>query len=190
MAVSDSDTNRVKYVQTVPYSFRAVWNKKNNKMNKDYITKPIGYARCSNGGFAIQIEKKYREALRGLSEFGHINVVWWFSECDNDEQRNILTIKCPYKGSPEKIGTFATRSPERPNPIAFTVCEVLSVDEEKGEIQVSFLDAMDGTPILDIKPYTPSFDRVERPMVPKWQAQWPQSIETSGTFDWSSVFNF
>ena len=159
-------------------------------MKNNYIIKPIGYARCSNGGFAIQIKKEYRDALRCLSEFGHINVVWWFSECDNDEQRNILTINRPYKGSPEMIGTFATRSPERPNPIALTVCEVLNVDEEKGEIQVSFFDAMDGTPILDIKPYTPSLDRVEHPVVPEWQAQWPQNIETSGSFDWGSVFNF
>ena len=157
---------------------------------KNFIIKPIGYARCCQGDFSIQIEKEYRDALIGLNEFGHINVVWWFSECDNDEQRNILTVDRPYKGSPEKLGTFASRSPERPNPIALTVCEVLSIDEEKGEIRVPFLDAMDGTPILDIKPYTPSLDRVDRPLVPEWQAQWPQSIETSGMFDWSSIFNF
>ncbi len=159
-------------------------------MKKNLIIKPIGYARCSNGIFAIQIEEKYRDALRGLNEFGHINVVWWFSKCDNDEQRNILTLYRPYKGSPEKLGTFASRSPERPNPIALTVCEVLNVDEGNGVIRVSFLDALDGTPILDIKPYTPSFDRVEYLKVPEWQSQWPKSVEASGTFDWSSVFNF
>ena len=76
-------------------------------MKKELIIKPIGYARCCNGVFAIQIEEKYRDALRGLNEFGHINVVWWFSKCENDEQRNKLTLYRPYKGSKEKLGTFA-----------------------------------------------------------------------------------
>ena len=113
-----------------------------------------------------------------------------FSKCENDEQRNKLTLYRPYKGSPEKLGTFASRSPERPNPIALTVCEVLNVDEDNGVIRVSFLAALDSTPIIDIKPYTPSLDRVEYLKVPEWQSQWPKSVEASGTFDWSSVFNF
>ena len=47
---------------------------------------------------------------------------------------------------------------------------------------------VDGTPILDIKPYQPSFDRVEHPESPAWCAAWPHSVETSGAFDWASVF--
>jgi tRNA (Thr-GGU) A37 N-methylase len=61
---------------------------------------------------------------------------------------------------------------------------------EKGIIGLAFIDAEDGTPVLDIKPYTPSLDRVENPIVPKWCAHWPKSVESSGSFDWSSVFNF
>lgn len=46
------------------------------------------------------------------------------------------------------------------------------------------MDAEDGTPVIDIKPYTPSFDRVESPIVPDWCASWPKDVETSGDFGW------
>lgn len=51
-------------------------------------------------------------------------------------------------------------------------------------------DADNGTPVLDIKPYTPSYDRVENPLVPAWCSRWPKNTETSGDFDWDEVFNF
>lgn len=52
------------------------------------------------------------------------------------------------------------------------------------------MDCHDNTPILDIKPYTPSFDRVENPSVPSWCAHWPGSIEESALFEWENEFNF
>ena len=54
------------------------------------------------------------------------------------------------------MGVFATRSPLRPNPIALTAAEIIHTDQEKGLIRVTFLDADNGTPVLDIKPYTQS----------------------------------
>lgn len=56
--------------------------------------------------------------------------------------------------------------------------------------ELAHIDAEAGTPVLDIKPYTPSLGRVEKPSVPSWCADWPASVEESGRFDWSSVFNF
>ena len=55
---------------------------------------------------------------------------------------------------------------------------------------LAYIDAENGTPVLDVKPYTPSLDRVERPDVPGWCAHWPKSAEASGDFDWEKVFNF
>jgi tRNA (Thr-GGU) A37 N-methylase len=101
-----------------------------------------------------------------------------------------LIEKSPYKASPKMLGTFATRSPERPNPIGLTCAYVTYIDAENGKIGLAYIDAKDGTPILDIKPYTPSFDRVENPIVPQWCADWPKNLETSGDFDWGAVFNF
>ena len=85
---------------------------------------------------------------------------------------------------------FATRSPERPNPIALSCSYITYIDEENGIIGLAYIDAENDTPVLDIKPYTPSLDRVENPITPKWCEDWPDSVEKSGEFDWSSVFRF
>ena len=57
-------------------------------------------------------------------------------------------------------------------------------------IGLNYIDAAHGSPVLDIKPYMPSLDRVETPDMPHWCKSWPYSIEKSTDFDWSSVFNF
>ncbi|MDO4488810.1 MAG: SAM-dependent methyltransferase [Eubacteriales bacterium] len=143
-----------------------------------------------NGEFRIVIDEKYREALNGLNGFSHLEVIWWFSGCDNAEDRSVLTIEKPYKKGPDTIGTFATRSPERPNPIAVSVCSVKAIDYDKGIISLDYFDAFTGTPILDIKPYSPSADRVMEAKVPEWCAHWPGSYEESGDFNWEKEFNF
>lgn len=55
---------------------------------------------------------------------------------------------------------------------------------------IAYIDANDGTPVLDIKPYTPGLDRVEKPGVPDWCCHWPESLEESGEFNWENEFNF
>ena len=110
--------------------------------------------------------------------------------CEDEQSRSILELKQPYRNAPESIGVFASRSPHRPNPIALTASEILDVDFGRGEILVAFIDAEDGSPVLDIKLYIPSFDRIEDPKVPQWQSEWPMSSEESANFDWSQVFNF
>lgn len=150
----------------------------------------IGTVHCGADGFSIVVAPEYREALTGLEGFSHVQVLWWFDKCDDAAQRAVLTIDKPYTNGPDVMGTFATRSPQRPNPIAVSPSYVTYLDIENGVIGLAWIDAMDGTPVLDIKPYTPSADRVENPEVPDWCAHWPQSIEESGDFDWESEFNF
>lgn len=84
-----------------------------------------------------------------------------------------------------ETGTFI-----RPNPIALTAVEIIHVNYQSGIIQIAYIDANDDTPVLDIKPYTPSLDRVETPVVPGWCSHWPKSLEESGTFAWEQEFNF
>lgn len=109
---------------------------------------------------------------------------------DIEDYRTILEAPKPYKKGPALMGIFSTRSPMRPNPIALSTVQVLNIDHEKGIIEIAYIDAHDGTPLIDIKPYTPSMDRVENPSVPKWCGHWPKSYEQSGDFDWQSEFNF
>lgn len=150
----------------------------------------IGHAECDSGEYRIVLDYKYREGLRGLEGFSHLELVWWFNGCDNPIDRAVLTVEKPYTKGPAMLGTFATRSPERPNPIAVSVCAVKKIDFDRGILYFDYLDAFTGTPIIDIKPYTPSVDKVEKPSVPDWCSHWPQNYEASGDFAWDKEFNF
>lgn len=152
---------------------------------------PIGVISHNQEGSILTVDKQYIPALRELDGFSHINVLWWCHECDNDEARNIVEVlEAPYKKAPEVMGIFATRSPMRPNPIALTASPVTYIDHDNGIIRLAYIDAENGTPVLDIKPYTPSIDRVDDPKVPDWCSHWPKSVEQSGDFDWAAEFNF
>lgn len=154
------------------------------------LVNSIGKIYNDEKGAFIKLNSEFVPALKALEGFSHINVIWWFSDFDNEEARAVLETEQPYKNAPDKMGIFATRSPIRPNPIALTAVEVLDIDYQKGIIEIAYIDANDDTPVLDIKPYTPSLDRVENPSVPKWCARWPKSLEESGEFDWEKEFNF
>jgi tRNA-Thr(GGU) m(6)t(6)A37 methyltransferase TsaA len=157
---------------------------------REYQVEEIGKTITKENEFFIQLFPTYREGLKGLEGFSHVNVLYWLDQTDIAEFREILTMEQPYKGAPDILGTFATRAPIRPNPIALTVAKILAIDENNGLVQVDYLDAENNSPLLDLKPYTPSADRVETPSVPEWCATWPKNVETSGEFDWSTVFNF
>lgn len=150
----------------------------------------VGKVIINEEGMSIKVFEKYKAALKELDSFSHLNVLWWFSDCDNEQSRNILETLSPYKGSPDIMGNFATRSPIRPNPIALTTVQILYIDHENGSVHISYIDANNNTPVIDLKPYTPSFDRVENPKVPTWCEHWPKNLEQSANFDWESQFNF
>lgn len=150
----------------------------------------IGVIRADADGFYLQLDPAYRKALTGLEGFSHCNILWWFSGCDNAAARGKRTEQKPYANAPETLGTFATRSPERPNPIALSCACITGLDVENGRLALAYIDADDQSPVLDIKPYTPSVDRVEAPGVPDWCAHWPENVESSGDFNWESEFNF
>lgn len=157
---------------------------------RNFQVNPVGKIRIREDGMFIEFEQKYIPALQALDGFDYLNVIWWFSDFDTEEARNVLEVPKPYKNAPEVMGIFATRSPVRPNPIALTAVQIIRIDYEKGIIQIAYIDANDGTPVLDIKPYTPSIDRVETPGVPEWCRHWPMNTETSGDFDWENEFDF
>lgn len=158
---------------------------------EEYAIRPIGYVEARDDGSAVlHVDETYRGGLRGLDGFGHIEVLWWCHLADAEELRSTTDAGRPYVALDHDLGIFATRSPMRPNPVALTVIEVSAIDAEEGTVETPYFDAEDGTPLVDLKPYTPSIDRVEHPRVPSWCADWPRSVEASGDFDWSSVFRF
>lgn len=157
---------------------------------KTYQVNSIGTIRCGAQGTFLCLDKPFIPALLGLEGFSHLQVLWWFSDFDSDPYRTVLQTPQPYKNGPEQMGIFATRSPVRPNPIGLITVEILHVDAARGLIEIAYIDAYDSSPILDLKPYTPSFDRLDTPRVPAWCAHWPMSLEASETFDWEAEFNF
>ena len=153
-----------------------------------YTLNPIGRVVATERGFALAIDEAYRPALTELEGFSHINVLWWAHLLDDPMLREMTIAERAYRDAPAQIGIFATRSPARPNPIAVTAVAVLFVDIERGVVTIPYLDAEDGTPILDIKPYHPATDRIREVRTPAWCATWPQWYEDSATFDWGAVF--
>jgi tRNA-Thr(GGU) m(6)t(6)A37 methyltransferase TsaA len=106
----------------------------------------------------IVFEKEYQnpDALRGLDGFSHLWLIFDFSQSHRDQWSP--TVRPPRLGGNRRIGVFASRSPFRPNPVGLSVVKLERV--EKGELIVSGVDLLDGTPIYDIKPYLPFADSI------------------------------
>ncbi|HQN94198.1 MAG TPA: TrmO family methyltransferase [Prolixibacteraceae bacterium] len=150
---------------------------------------PIGRVSTANNQFSIILEKKFLSALTNINGFSHLQVVWWGHLYDSPQARAHLVSEKPYKKGPDKIGVFATRSSVRPNPILITTIAVQDIDFEKGIIYSPYIDAEEGTPVLDIKPYHSS-ERVRECSVPEWCSHWPEWDEDTATFNWQNEFNF
>ena len=104
-----------------------------------------------------EIFPEYAPALEGIEVNSHLILLCWFDRAE----RNILQISPPHRDSAHSSkmhGVFARRSPARPNPIAFEIGELLNVDGTV--LTLRGLDVLEGTPILDIKPYSPKLDCV------------------------------
>ena len=111
----------------------------------------------------VVFEPEYRrpEALRGLEGFSHIWLIWLFSAAIREDGGWSPTVRPPRLGGNARMGVFATRSPFRPNPIGLSCVRLTGISLQPGVGQVLHVtgaDLMDGTPILDIKPYLPYAD--------------------------------
>jgi tRNA-Thr(GGU) m(6)t(6)A37 methyltransferase TsaA len=109
-------------------------------------------ARESDAVCSIEIDARWAPALKDVETCTHLVVLYWM-----DQARRDLVRQVP-RHYGEQRGTFALRSPARPNPIAMSVVRLLKVEDAK--LSVVGLDCLDGTPLLDIKPYFASTDAV------------------------------
>ena len=148
----------------------------------------IGKVRAKRG-FAVELAAEYAAGLTGLKGFSHVLIVWYADRAPAWRHEGLLLEK-PYRLAPEKLGVFATRSSYRPNGICVSVAAVSSIDEKTGIVKLWWIDAEDGTPVLDVKPYHPSSDVVLKSERPEWCAHWPKCYEKSGDFDWGKEFLF
>jgi tRNA-Thr(GGU) m(6)t(6)A37 methyltransferase TsaA len=112
----------------------------------------------------IVFRKNYTEALKGVEEFSHLFVLFWLHEI-SDDNRKKMKVHPRGRSDMPLLGIFATRTPHRPNPIGLTRVKLLNIEDNV--VTVQGLDAYNGTPVLDIKPFD-SWDTTEDFKVPEW----------------------
>lgn len=146
---------------------------------KEITLRPIGYVRSSrkqaiddnweSETFEIELSEVFTaDALEGLSTFSHLEVIFYFHLVENDKIET--TARNPRNNmSWPKVGIFAQRGKNRPNKIGTTICNLISVNGKS--IKVSGLDAIDGTPVLDIKPVFSEFLPKGEVKQPDWSKE-------------------
>ena len=139
----------------------------------EIVLKPIGVVKTTAVGDDVKdktrisriiIHNELAEALDGVDGFSHLFVLFWLHKIP-DEQRKTLKVHPRGRRDLPLVGIFATRSMLRPNPVGLTLVELVKV--ESNVLTVRGLDALDGTPVLDIKPFD-NWDTARDAKVPRW----------------------
>jgi len=112
----------------------------------------------------IIVNKRLTKALEGLEDFSHIHVLFYMHEIPTEETK---TLKVHPRGRTDLplVGVFATRSAHRPNPVGLTLVQL--IERKENVLVVKGLDALDGTPVLDVKPFD-NWDMASDYRVPEW----------------------
>src|SRR3989304_3536966 len=136
----------------------------------------VGTVKCavtemSQGGWAkvdseIHLDAQYARGLQGLEGFSHVIVVFFLDRAQGFDPEKQLLRRPRGMEDMHELGVFAQRTKFRPNPIGVTVVKLLGIAGDV--VKVRGLDALDGTPVLDLKPYLPPFDRADDVKMPPW----------------------
>jgi len=133
--------------------------------NGDLECRPDTLAKAEESISELIFDEDFIECLDGIEGFSHIMVVYWAHQIPEEGRYHPKVHPGGRKDYP-LVGVFATRSPARPNPICVTTAELL---ERKGNVlKVRGLDAVDGSPLVDIKPHLPSYDAPSNVRLPDW----------------------
>ena len=106
------------------------------------------------GGCHLEIDEAWRPGLSGLTAGDFVHILYWM----NQARRDIVVQKPRHRETP--TGVFSLRSPVRPNPVAMALVRIISIDTAAGIIDIDATDALDQTPLVDIKPYLPAIDHL------------------------------
>jgi len=137
------------------------------------VLNPIGYVKTIAVGDEVKdktlisqivVRKELIDGLSGISGYSNLFVLFYLNQI-TDDQRRTLRVHPRGRMDLPLTGVFAVRTMLRPNPIGLTLVELVSVDDNI--LTVKGLDAFDGTPVLDVKPYD-QWDIAENPKVPSW----------------------
>ncbi len=137
-----ADDGRVVFIGKI----RSAWK------TREECPKNIAQARERGQTATIELDEVWRAGLLGLNKFSHAIVLYWMQKAP----RNLIVLTPRH--TPEPTGVFSLRAPARPNPIAIATVRVLNVDQAAGRIIIDAIDCLDGTPLLDIKPWYETVD--------------------------------
>jgi tRNA-Thr(GGU) m(6)t(6)A37 methyltransferase TsaA len=140
---------------------------------QEIVLKPIGFVQTKAADDEVRnkthtsqlvLNKELTTALEGIEDFSHLFVLFWLDKTTT-EQRKLLKVHPRRRKDLPLIGIFATRTMTRPNPIGLTLVELIKVEDNI--LTVQGLDAFNGTPVIDIKPFD-SWDNAENAKIPEW----------------------
>ena len=115
----------------------------------------------------IELDARYADALDGLADFSHVWLVTWLAALDGEPELPALKqVPLLLQRTPRELGIFATRGPRRPSPIGLSLVRLIGVDGTT--VRFGGVDLVDGTPLLDLKPYVARFDQPQGPVRSGW----------------------
>jgi len=129
--------------------------------SREDCPKNMAAARATGLAATIEIGPPYRPGLLGLAGTSHVVVLSWLGSAP----RNLIVQKPRHASAPK--GVFALRSPARPNPVGLHVARLVALDEPAGLLTLDAIDALDGTPVVDLKPYFASIDSFSEAVPPR-----------------------
>jgi tRNA-Thr(GGU) m(6)t(6)A37 methyltransferase TsaA len=119
---------------------------------RDDCPKNMNAARERGGGASVEIDGAFRPGLAELDAASHVIILTWL----NLAPRNLIVQKPRH--APQSKGVFSIRSPARPNPVGLHVARLVALDPAAGQLTLDAIDVLDGTPVIDVKPYYASVD--------------------------------
>lgn len=140
-------------------------------MSEKSELRPIGVVESSGEQSRVKIFPEFCAGLQGLDNFSHIIILYWLHLRDNEKERGVLRVVPRKHTKNVKVGVFACRSPSRPNPIGLCVVRLMTVRDCL--LTVKGLDALEGSPIIDIKPYIPRADAIPNARTLEWTSHGP-----------------
>jgi len=114
----------------------------------------------------IRIHPKYEEGLEGIEGYSHLFILFWLSRVPPLMRGRMMKIHPRSRPDLPLVGIFSTRTQYRPNPIGLTLVRLL--ERKENVLKVQGLDALDGTPVIDIKPISPHAEFPRKTRVPEW----------------------
>lgn len=150
------------------FEFKAIAEMRTPFKDRFGVPRQPGLTTEAHGVIKFYQDPNLKTALKTLEQFSHLWIIFVFHDHGGKDWKP--SIRPPRLGGKEKVGVLASRSPHRPNPVGISVVDIRKIDlEAEGgpEIHVGAVDLIDGTPVLDVKPYIPYADSV-----PEAKAGW------------------